>query len=311
MVLTERFVYFGSAEFSRLILRRLLKVNWRPVLVVTTEAKPAGRGLKLKRSAVAEETTAAGLPLVAVSTLRGDLPSQLKEVSADFAILAAFGKILPPALLQLYPRGIINLHPSLLPLYRGPSPIQYAILDGVERTGVTLIKLDEEVDHGPILAQASCLVDNKDAAQLTYELAVIGADLVCEKIPLYLAGALTPVPQNHSLATFTKIITKEDGRADFSLSAEVLNRRRRAFTPWPGLWTTWQGKILKFTQTEVVVNTNSQPGLVVGSGKELLIGCGHQTALLIKKLQLAGGKEQKAESFINGHPNLLGVKLPN
>lgn len=313
MASAEPFVYYGTSEFSRLILAGLLEANLTPQLVVTTVAKPSGRGLKTAATPVANLAQNSRLDVLEVSSLKNEeLLQRLKAHGTTHALLAAFGKIIPPQVIKLYPKGIINVHPSRLPLYRGPSPIQTALLEGAAKTGVSLMLLDETVDHGPILAQEDCSIAPEDeSASLGLKLAQLSIELLKQIVPAYLAGELTPTPQDHTQATFTKLISREDGQADFSQPAKGLDRRRRAFTPWPGLWTTWQGKQLKLTLTQTV-NTDSKltPGTVADKGGVITVSCG-QGDLVILKLQQQGGRELTAAEFIRGHQNFVGTLLPS
>lgn len=310
MARLEPFVYYGTSEFSRAVLGGLLDDGARPALVVTTAAKPAGRGLHPSPTPVAEYARAASLPLIEVASLRTEeVQAQLKAAATRVAVLAAFGKIVPPDVLGLYPRGIVNVHPSLLPRYRGPAPIQYAIRDGAAETGVSLIVLDNEVDHGPIIAQRSQPVQPQDdAAALGERLARQAAAMLLEALPRYLAGELNASPQQHEQATLTRKVSREDGRADFSKSAQQLDQQRRAFTPWPGLWTAWQGQRLKLIATSVLPSSRSAPGVVVYDSGQLVIGTA-DGGLVVKCLQLEGGREMAVADFLRGHAKLVGSTL--
>jgi methionyl-tRNA formyltransferase len=310
MVLPEQFVYYGTSSFSAHVLRGLCATGWVPKLVITTKAKPAGRGLAISPTPVAVAGRECGCEVLKVATLKSsDVQAQLREHSAPWALLAAFGRIVPPEVIALYPKGIVNIHPSLLPKYRGASPIQYAIMNQEPETGVSLMLLDEQVDHGPVLAQERAPISNKDnTEQLSTKLASIGAQLVLKHVPDYLTGALSPAPQDHNQATFTKLITREHGQADFSLSAQALDAKRRAFTPWPGLWTMWQGKRLKLCDTEPISDISLETGLVKADDKSILIGCA-QGALRVLALQLEGKKELPSPDFLRGYQTFTNSRL--
>lgn len=312
MALGSPFVYYGTSAFSRRLLQGLLLAGWRPSRIVTTAPKPAGRGLRPAPSPVAALGRERGLPVLEVRTLKtAAAQHEVTRGGEPLALLAAFGKIIPAELLRLYPRGIVNVHPSLLPAYRGPAPIQRALLDDVPATGVTLILLDEEIDHGPILAQTKlAIAPADDAPALTDKLADLAVKLLLDTLPGYLAGRLTPEPQNHARASFTTMVKRDDGCADFTKSAAELDRTRRAFAPWPGLWTTWRGQRLKLTATRVVPHHDSQPGLVSRTSEGLLIGCA-RGALLVRDLQLEGGRVLKTDDFLRGHPDLTGTVVPS
>ncbi len=303
------FVYYGTSAFSVIILRGLLQAEVQPSLVISTEPKPAGRGLKLMPTPVAALAQEKNLPLLTVKTLKPEaIQKQLIASSTPLAILAAFGKIIPQNVLDIYPQGIVNVHPSLLPLYRGPAPIQYALRDGQTETGVSLIVLDEQVDHGPMLAQEKCRVaETDDTLTLSQKLAELSVNLLLSSLDHYLGGSISPVPQDHCQATFTKMITRADGQADFSKSAAELDRQRRAFTPWPGLWTRWQDKRLRLLET-AVVDYKGEAKKVIMNGSQLIIGCG-SGSLVIKLLQLEGGRALSAADFIRGHKGFINSTL--
>ena len=306
---SENFVFYGTSAFAADVLRYLCKAGWKPELVITTKAKPAGRGLTTSPTPVAETAKELGCEALEVSTLKtAEIQAQLKERATPWALLAAFGKIVPHGIIDLYPKGIVNMHPSLLPKYRGASPIQYAIMNQEGETGVSLMLLDAEVDHGPILAQEKAPISaNENALELSQKLAKLGSELALKHVPSYLSGSLSPVPQDHSQATFTKLITREHGQADFSLSAEALDAKRRAFTPWPGLWTMWQGKRLKLCNTEPV-QKQLESGLAQVEGNDIFIGCSHGS-LRVLSLQLEGKKELPSPDFLRGYQTFTNSKF--
>ena len=312
MAWVEPFVYFGSAEFSRRLLAGLIEADCKPALVISTSAKPAGRGWRETPTPVAAYAKAVGLPVVTVKSLKHGLPQELTASAAVFGLLAAFGKIIPEGLLTLYPQGIINVHPSLLPRYRGPAPIAYALMEGAKETGVSIIKLDAEVDHGLMLAQQSLVInDNDDAVGLEQRLASLALELLLASVPKYLAGELSLTTQRHAQATYSHIVKRAHGQADWSQTAEALNNKRRAFTPWPGLWTTWQGKRLKLIQTSCRQLDLTAPGKVQLIQSDLVIGCGERTALIVKTIQLESGRVQTANDFVRGRKDFINSHLPS
>jgi len=241
--------------------------------------------------------------------------AQLAALEPDLIVVAAYGKILPPQVLAIPPKGCLNLHPSLLPKYRGPSPVVAAILDGLEVTGVSIMLLDQGMDTGPILAQRPCPIAPQDTAEsLTYRLFQLGAELLKETLPGWLKGEVQPVPQDHSQATYTRRIEKEDGQADWSHPAVVLERRLRAFTPWPGLYTRWKGKLLKvLAAVPLPQPAQAPPGTVVPLDNQDT-PCGVTTGdgiLGLRRLQLEGGKAQDARQFIIGYRDFIGSRLPS
>lgn len=279
-------VFFGTPDFATIILEKLIKSGLKPRAVFRN-------------------------PKESVSTLI----EKVKNLKPDLAIIAAYGKILPKEILEIPHYGFINVHPSLLPKYRGPSPIQYAILNGEKETGVTIMKIDEEIDHGPILANSKWPVTNNDTYEsLSKKLAELGAELLIKNIPYYILGKIKPVEQDHSKATYTKIIKKEDGKIDWSRSAEDIERMTRAYYSWPSAYTklkvkSEKFKIVKVIEAEICKENNHTIGeIFLIENNRLAIKCGIGI-LIIKKLQLEGGKILLAKDFLNGHRDFIGSIL--
>ncbi len=328
------YIYFGTSEFAATILEKLLDANMAPVAVVTQPDRPAGRGKKLQESPVKKIAQNGAVPIFQPEKLDADAIQRIVAYNADFFILAAYGAILPKALLALPQKGTVNVHPSLLPLYRGPSPIQTAILNGEKKTGVSLILLDEAIDHGPILAQETASIGYRDTSEtLSHTLALQSATMLLETIPKWLSGILSPTPQDHTKATFTKMITKENGRIDWTKSAEEIERHVRAMTPWPGSYTFWKenaGKTPTPEKAEVGVPTVSvgkevrlhlrrvsvlkerateNPGEVLDTLDDALaIVCGKEI-LVVHELQPEGKHVMPGNAFINGHRSIIGSVL--
>lgn len=228
--------FFGTSRFAQIVLEKLVNSPFAPTLVITAPDTKVGRGQKLAPSPVKQTAARKGLRIMQPHKL-SETSGQLKD--SNIAILVAYGKIIPKEILAIPKYGFINVHPSLLPKYRGPSPIQTAILAGEEKTGISIMVLDVKVDHGPILAQKEVLIEKDDThSSLVEKLAPIGAALLIETLPYYLDGAIYPQPQNHGEATFTKHIAKQDGFVDLKNppKAQALDRMIRAFYPWPGTW---------------------------------------------------------------------------
>lgn len=241
-------IFFGTSEFAIPALETLKKAGMPPLLVVSTPDKPRGRKLVLSASPIKEWAEKNGIAVITPEKLKDEkILSELKNRHPDVFIVASYGNILSKEILDIPPKGTINIHPSLLPQFRGPSPIQTAILENVE-TGVTLMLTDEEVDHGPILAQQELEITNNKLQitnNLTYkelekELAGLGASMLIETLPRWLNGEIIPQEQDHSQATFTKKISKEDGRINWQEPAEIIERKTRAFNPWPGTFTFYE-----------------------------------------------------------------------
>ena len=228
-------------------------------------------------------------------------------------MVAAYGKILPLAVLETPKRGCLNLHPSLSPRHRGPSPVSTAILEGDSVTGVTLMLLDEGMDTGPIIATREHRLTGQETAEtLTWELFQSGAQLLLHELDPWMAGKSKAEPQDDSLATVTKKLERQDGHADWQLSAIDLERRSRAFTPWPGLFTTWRGKTLKLLDVSAIPGreiADGHPGRVVSvDGAPVAVVSG-EGLLALNTLQLEGRRPVTAAEFLRGHPQIIGASL--
>lgn len=262
-----RVLFLGSPSFAVHALEALIAVGHEIVGVVTQPDRPAGRERQLTPPPVKVAAQAHNLPVLQPETLRDPVViDALSALQPEVGVVAAYGEILRRAVLQIPPLGYLNIHPSLLPLYRGPTPVAGAILAGETVTGVTIMLLDPGMDSGPILAQA--VVDLPPTARtgpLTDELFRIGAQLLVETLPRYARGEIEPRPQDHSRATVTKMLKKEDGRIDWSLPAIVIERMTRAYDPWPGAYTFWRGQPLRIISAAVVANeSTAAPGTVIG-----------------------------------------------
>ncbi len=312
-----KIVFFGSGSFAIPILEQLNGFH-QVLAVVTTPDLPAGRGQELKENPVSVLAKQLGLPVLKPLSVKNnpEFAAQQKNLGSDIFIVSAYGLILPEDIIHLPKLKTLNTHPSLLPKYRGPSPIQNALKDGLSQTGTSLMVLDSNMDTGPILAQESCVIEPSDNyISLSEKLALISANLLIKTLPDYASGTLSPVPQKDADATYTKIISRDDGRVDWQKSATEIYNMYRAFIPWPGIWTTWDGKKLKIIDAGVY-----NPDLRMLSGftdiygygtviKDGVIACGQNSFLQINKLQLEGKKETDIASFLNGYKNFIGTVL--
>ena len=326
-------VFFGTSEFGATVLEKLVQANTKPVLVVTTPDKPAGRSLKLTPSPVKVAAQKYSLEVAQPVKLgRAKFESNLAGPSLipDLFVVASYGAILPKEVLDVPKKGTLNVHPSLLPTYRGPSPVHTAILNGDKETGVTIMLLDEKMDHGPILAQQEFSIFNFQFSKPTFpelrdKLAELGAELLIKTIPQWVEGKIQAIPQDDSRATYTKIFAKEDGKIDWNRPAEEIECQMRAFTPWPGTFTVFKGHNLKILKVAVfnrnlVQNlvgpsfpklgpTKFTPGTVfLTEDKKLAIQCG-EGALVIEELQLEGKKPMSSKEFLLGHKDIIGSKV--
>jgi len=237
---------------------------------------------------------------------------EFKKLNPDLCVVAAYGKILPARYLDVPKYGFLNVHPSLLPKYRGPSPIQTTILNGDKKTGVSIMMIDAEVDHGPILTQQEFPIpefrfSNHD--ELAKELFELGAKLLIETLPKYIAGKLKPKEQDHSQATFTKMFKREDGRINWSESGEKIYAQIRALNPEPGTWTTWKSKVINiYNITTFSVVSPQAPGTIKKIDNKIAVATSKGYLDLIT-VQLEGGKKMDAKSFVNGHPDFVDSQL--
>ena len=234
----KTFIFWGTDEFSVKVLETLAKRELEPALIVTVPDKPQGRKNIIVPSPAKVWAQTKGIDVLQPSSLRNpDFVEQLKVKRVVFFLVASYGKIIPTDILAIPPKGTLNIHPSLLPKYRGPSPLETAILAGETETGVTIMLVDEEMDHGPILAnQKISLRDQYSFERLRDETAVIGANLFADILPGYLAGSLEPKAQEHSAATYTKKFTREDGQLNLSATPTENYRKILALNPWPGAY---------------------------------------------------------------------------
>ncbi|HXJ55631.1 MAG TPA: methionyl-tRNA formyltransferase [Verrucomicrobiae bacterium] len=309
-------VFMGTAELACASLRALSSATDLQLLgVVSQPDKPRGRDLQIQPTPVKAAALAVGLSVWQPARARDPaFLEQLRGQHPELIVVAAYGQILPQGLLDLPRFGCLNVHTSLLPKYRGAAPIQCAILNGDSETGVTIMKMDAGLDTGPILTQVRTPIEELDNAQTLHDrLADLGATLLIQTIPEYVAGRIQPRPQPAEGASYAPKISKEDGRLDWQLPARVLWNRIRAFTPWPGAFTTHQDgdkhKLLKVWVAEVDERESGIPGTVLRADRNgVLVACGRQ-ALSLKELQREGGRRLEAGAFLSGHPIQPGARL--
>jgi methionyl-tRNA formyltransferase len=287
------------------------------ITVVTQPDRPAGRGGKLTPPPVKVLAGALGLPVLQPETLRDpDFRERLAELKPEVTVLVAYGEYLAPALLDLPRRGSINLHPSLLPRWRGSTPIQSAILAGDAVTGASVILMDRGLDTGPVLAQTSVPIGPEETQpELGARLAEAGAGLLAETVPRWLRGEIEPRPQGEEGATLTRTLQKEDGLLDWSLPAEELARRVRALQPWPGTYTYWNGRLLKVLQARATTSAEEPQMLgTVGlhtdaDGKRGLLAWTGDGALELVRVQPEGKPPMEARALLLGYPHIVGSVL--
>lgn len=314
-----RIVYFGTANFAVPPLKALFGARGRAEIaaVVTKPDKPVGRKGELQSSPVAKAAREAGAMLLMPATLKGDdVRERLAALRADLFVVAAYGKIVPKAILDLPRLGCLNLHGSLLPKYRGASPIQAAIAAGERETGVTLMRMDEQVDHGPILASVTVPIGPGDTyGSLEARLADAAAAMLVTHLDDIAGGRLVPREQRHEEATFTSIIGREDGFVRWTeLDAAAIERRSRAFDPWPGLHAVWtrEGKALRLKLTDVSAIENrpgTAPATAFIDDEGFPAVAARTGAVRIRQIQPEGKKPMEGKAFLNGYKDFAGAVL--
>ena len=307
----ERLVFMGTPDFAAPVLKALIG-QYDIVAVVTQPDRRAKRGRKLEASPVKVVALTHDLPVLQPPRLRQpNVVAELTALAPEAIVVAAFGQILPAEVLAIPPRGCLNVHASLLPRHRGAAPVAAAILAGEEETGVTIMLMDEGMDTGPILSQAACPIFPQDTREsLGARLAQLGAGLMMDTLPRWLAGAIEPRPQDHSQAAYCHIIAKQDGLIDWSQSAVEIWRRSRAYHPWPGAYTFWRGKLLKVLRAEALPQWSGEgePGRVMALDEGLAVATG-EGALLLGEVQLASKRALSAEDFARGQRDFVGSVL--
>lgn len=305
-----RMAFFGTPGFAVPALRALIAHGWPVELVVTAPDKPVGRRAVLTPSAVSVAAGELGIRVRTPVNLKDEsFWAEFSEFRPDVCIVAAYGKLIPKRYLDTPRLGFLNIHPSLLPMYRGPSPIQTAILDGATTTGVSIMLLDEEMDHGPIIAQETWDIPGGfDAGACETELARIGAGLLLRILPSYADGSTIPAPQDHAAATFTHKFTRADGRLDWNLPCQAVYNRIRALGDEPGTWTTWNGSVLNIIAAHPAPTQHAPEGRVVRTEDGIGVGC--QTGILmVDRVQPEGGTAMDATAFANGRPEFIGSSV--
>ena len=318
-----RIVYAGTPEFARVALERLHAAGFEIPLVLTQPDRPAGRGMKLQASPVKQFARAHGMAVVQPHSLRldGKYPEDaaaartaLEAARPDAILVAAYGLILPQWVLNLPRLGCLNIHASLLPRWRGAAPIHRAIEAGDAETGVTIMQMDAGLDTGAmLLVERLSIAANDTTATLHDKLAVLGGRLIVETLELLTCGGLQPVPQPAEGVTYAHKIEKPEAAVDWRLPATVIERRIRAFNPFPGASTTWLGESIKLWQCHVEEDRSSDqaPGSVLAAGPEgIAVQCG-QGVLHLTELQRAGGKRLLAADFLRGFDLPPGAVLGN
>ena len=307
-----KLVFFGTPDFAVPSIESLVRSRHELAAVVTQPDRPKGRGLKTVPSPVKRVARKHGLDILQPERAStAEFVQKVRSLAPDLLVVVAYGEILRPELLEGARHGAVNLHASLLPKYRGSAPIQAAILNGDDTTGVTVIRMDEGMDTGDILAQAEVAIDENDTAGTLHDtLARVGAEVLTETVDRIEAGTVTARPQDHRRATYTKRLRKEDGVIDWNMPAEKLHNFVRAMNPWPLAHT--EGGRFRVWMTSVPSNgvaRAAEPGTVVGADERGLLVATLDGAIQIKQIQLAGGTPMSSREFLRGHSIQVGEKF--
>jgi len=296
-----RIVFMGTPEFAVPSLKALIESEDEVVAVVCQPDKPKGRGLEVLPPPTKVLAEKHGIPVLQPQKIKTEeFFNELKKFSPDLICVVAYGKILPKNILDLPPYGCINVHASILPKYRGAAPINWAIIRGEKVTGITTMKMDEGMDTGDMLLKREIPIDDEDTGEtLSQRLSLIGAELLIETIRLLKGGGLNPIPQDHSQATYAPMLKKENGNIDWGKPAEEIRNLIRGTLPWPGAYTTLEGKLLKIYKARVNEGTGN-PGEVIKSDSGILRVATGRGALDLLEVQIEGGKRLKAEEFLRG-----------
>ena len=310
-----KIIYMGTPDFAVAPLEAILKAGHEVTAVVTQPDRQKGRGREVQYSPVKECALSYGIPVLQPLKIKEkDAVEELRKYPADIFVVAAFGQLLSEEILNMPRLGCINIHASLLPAYRGAAPIQWCVINGEEKTGVTIMQMAKGMDTGDILLQKEVVLDEKETGGSLFDrLMETGAELIVEVLPKIEAGELTPVVQKEELATYAGKITKDMGNIDFAKSAVTIEILIRGLNPWPSAFTHYKGKILKIWEADVVSECanaeNPVPGTVIAMDKESFTLATGEGALRIRSLQPEGKKRMSCAEFMRGYEVKVGEAL--
>jgi methionyl-tRNA formyltransferase len=298
-----RVVFLGTPEFAVPSLNALLSSGHEVAAVFTQPDRPKGRGNQLAQSAVKRAAGAAGLSIHQPERIRRPESIELlKRLAPELMVVVGYGQIIPQTIIDLPKYGILNVHASLLPKYRGAAPIQWAIANGEVQTGVTIMQIDAGLDTGDMLLKASTAIrPDETAPELSARLAPLGAELLIEALQQIATGSVYREKQNEAEATSAPVLKKEDGLIDWSRPARQIYNRLRGFAPWPGIYTIFRRQQLLVPSARVAENAPPPSGVLRIDNRRLFAGCGENSALELLEVQLSGKKRMSAQSFINGY----------
>lgn len=305
----HKIIFAGTSDFAIPSLKKLTELDFIGLeLIITQPDKPAGRKKEPLPSPIKKFAQSKNLELSQPQKII-ELKDRLREVKPDLGIVVSYGQFIPQEILDIPKHGWLNIHPSLLPKYRGPSPIQNTILNQDRLAGTTLMKVDSQMDHGPIIAQEDFEINKMTDKLLGRFLAECSAEMLENNLANYLEGKIKPQPQDHNQATFTKIINKQDGKINWAKSVDEIGAQIRAYTIWPGTYTIWNSKRLKIISARATeIRSDLKPGQVKIKNDKLYVACGDKF-IEVFSLQLEGKKEMSADIFIQGYRNIDGQIL--
>ena len=307
-----KLVFCGTPAFAVPVLEAVIAAGHEVALVITQPDRAAGRGLETHIPPVKQTAFAHNIAVIQPDKIKNnlDLRAQLEAIQPDAILVVAYGRIIPQWMLDLPRFGNINLHGSLLPKYRGAAPIQWAIANGEQVTGVTTMVLEAGLDTGPmLLAKSVPIGEGETSEDLFIALSSIGADLMVQTLGGLEDGSIDPVPQDHTFATLAPILTREDGLVAFERTAKQNYDRWRGFQPWPGAHTLLRGKKLIVHRMTIAGLNNVPAGELSVDGDQLFVGCAEETALELVELQIEGKKRMPASEFLRGHQIRTGERL--
>lgn len=307
-----KIVFAGTPEFAVPFLEKLASdADFEIVGIITQPDKPAGRKQTLTPPPIKELAIKHGFKIFQPETLKDnlELADELKTLGADIMVVVAYGLIIPQVILDIFPRGNINVHPSLLPRHRGASPVQAAILAGDYISGVTIMLMDERMDHGSILAQEQIALTGEETNEsLHQKMTEIGRELLLDTTKKYLAGKIAPQAQDDNIATFCRTIKREGAKIDWQKTAEEISRQIRAYYPWPGTWAELSGRRIKIFPPVKIISDSKEPGMIFESSGQLAVGAGNGS-IIVGAVQLEGKNKTNGQDFLRGYREAAGKIL--
>ena len=307
-----KIIFMGTPDFSVGTLEALVEAGHEVVLAVTQPDKPKGRGKEMQFTPVKECALAHNIPVYQPKKIReSECIEELKKYQADVCVVVAFGQILPKEILEMTPYGCINVHGSLLPKYRGAAPIQWAVLDGEEKTGITTMYMEKGLDTGDMIDKAEVVLDKKETAgSLHDKLMVLGADLLLETLKKLEDGTAVREKQNDEESCYAKMLSKDMGQIDFTKDAKEIECLIRGMNPWPSAYTSLDGKTMKVWEADVLdAQSKEEPGTIVEVNKKEIIVATGSNDLALHEIQLAGKKRMQVQAFLLGYQVEAGTKL--